>query len=212
MGRTLAALALGLATLLSGPGFAQEAAGSAAEESPAKAAGPVEQLITQELSPETLALGLKLVELAGSARVFDQVLPNIADQTKNAFIRANPQMQLGIIDIVDRVALTLVPRRPELNQYLARVWASAFTNEEMQDLIDFFSTDTGKKFGSMQARLLTVETAAAQQWAAEIAAELRSKVQAELRAALEADEDAIEGDAPEAAPAPEGQAGEAPAQ
>ncbi len=41
---------------------------------------------------------MQLVKLSGTARIFDEVLPNIADQAKNAFIRANPQMQLGIIE------------------------------------------------------------------------------------------------------------------
>ena len=61
--------------------------------------------------------------MSGTARIFDTLLPDVADQAKKAFIRANPQMQLGIITIVDKVALEMVNRRPELDRWLARIWA-----------------------------------------------------------------------------------------
>ena len=109
------------------------------------------------------------MELTGTARLFDELLPNIADQAKNNFIRANPQMQLGIISVVDKVAVQMVSRRPELDQYLARVWASGFTEEEMQELIDFYSTETGKKYAIALPQLLAVQTAAAKEWAKSVA-------------------------------------------
>jgi hypothetical protein len=153
---------------------------------------PLAEILSAELSPETLDLAMQLVRLSGTARDFDNVLPDIADQAKNAFIRSNPQMQLGIITVVDRVALTLVSRRPELDNALAHVWAAAFTNEEMQELIDFFSTDTGKKFAGLERKLLAVELATAQQWGQSVGAELKDKVTAELRASMQAEQDALQ--------------------
>ena len=166
---------------------------------------PLQTIIQGELPPETLALALRLVELSGSGRTFDEVLPMVADQTKNAFIRANPDMQLGIISVVDRIAVSLVSRRPELDNYLARVWASGFTEDEMQDLADFYESDTGKKFAATLPRLLAVQTAAAQQWGQSIGEELKQKVTEELRAAMTADEKALQGDiaGPQAEPAPQ---------
>jgi hypothetical protein len=103
-------------------------------------------------------------------------------------------MQLGIIDVVDRIAITLVSRRPELDEYLARVWASGFTNEEMQDLVDFYSSETGKKFAQVLPEVLAVQTAAAQEWAKSVSAELTRKVVAELRAAVAAEQKALQSD------------------
>jgi hypothetical protein len=121
-------------------------------------------------------------------------LPDIAEESKTNFIRANPQMQLGIIAVVDRVALTLVSRRPELNQYLAKVWASGFSDVEMQAIVDFYSTDVGKKFSAVLPQVLAVQTAAAQEWGKSIAAELNRKVQDELRAAMAAEQEALQSD------------------
>ena len=155
---------------------------------------PLEAIVTQELPQESMNLAMQLVRLSGNAQTFDVLLPNVADQAKNTFIKANPQMQLGIIEIVDRIALSLVHRRPDLDRALARIWASGFTNEEMQELIDFYQTDTGKKFAELHPQLLTVSMATAQDWGRAVGAELTQKVGIELRAAMSAEQRALQGD------------------
>jgi hypothetical protein len=137
---------------------------------------------------------MQLVQLSGTQRMFNEVLPMVADRAKSNFIRANPQMQLGIIDMVDRNALGLVSRRAELDEYLAKVWASGFTSDEMQDLIDFYTSDTGKKFASLHGRLLALQTAAAEEWGKSVSEELTRKVQAELQAAVAAEQNALDSD------------------
>jgi hypothetical protein len=165
----------------------------------------LQDLLETELTPEQNELATRLVQVSGTSRTFDEVLPLIADQAKNAFIRANPQMQLGIIEVVDRVAISLVSRRPELNQYLATVWASTFSVDEMQELIEFYESDTGRKFSEVLPELLAVQTAAAQEWGKSVSAELTEKVSQELRAAMAAEQQAIQGDVagPAEEPAPQ---------
>lgn len=181
-----------------------------AQEAPTPDSNMLAEILKSDIAPERLALGLQLVKLSGTGRTFDEVLPNIAMEAKNAFIRANPQMQLGIINVVDRVALGLVNRRPELDDYLARVWASGFTNEEMQELIVFYSSETGRKFAELHPQLIGVEMAAAQEWGRSVSRELTQKVSVELRLSLRAEEEALRGDT--AGPAAAAPAEAAPAQ
>ncbi len=199
MKASLAAFLIALAAILgAAPAYSQDA--------PAADNSALQRVLETELPPERMALAMKLVELSGTTRIFDEVLPTIAERAKNSFIRANPQMQLGIIAVVDRIAVQLVSRRPELNRYFARIWASGFSDEEMQELIDFFSSDTGKKFSVALPQILAVQTSAAQEWGKSVSAELNQKVQDELRAAMAAEQDALQSDiagppnAPEAAP------------
>lgn len=199
MKASLAALLIALAAILG-------AAPAYAQDTPPESDSALQRIMETELPPERMALAMKLVELSGTTRIFDEVLPTIAEQAKNSFIRANPQMQLGIIAVVDRIAVQLVSRRPELNRYFARIWASGFSDEEMQELVDFFSSDTGKKFSFALPQILAVQTSAAQEWGKSVGAELNLKVQDELRAAIAAEQDALQSDiagpptAPEVAP------------
>jgi hypothetical protein len=184
--RLLAALFLSLAAVLgSVPAMSQGADPDA---------NALRDIIDTELPPETKELAEKLVQLTGTARLFDSLLPTIADRAKDEFIRSNPQMQLGIISVVDKVAVELVSRRPELDRYLARVWASGFSNEEMEELVDFYGTETGKKFAQLYPKVLAVQTAAAEDWANDVARELNERVRQELAAAMAAEQEALESD------------------
>jgi hypothetical protein len=186
MKATLAALVVAVGAILGGPVNAQDAQ--------APEANSLQNIMEAEIAPERLALAMKLVELSGTTRIFDEVLPSIAEDSKNRFIRANPQMQLGIIAVVDRIAVQMVSRRPELDQYLARVWASGFSDDEMQELVDFYSTEVGKKFSNALPQVLAVQTAAAQEWGKSVSEELNVKVQQELRAAMSAESEALQSD------------------
>ena len=130
---------------------------------------------------------------APSTRCF----PTIADQAKNAFIRANPQMQLGIIEVVDRIALTLVSpasrARPVAGAHLG---VRLHRRGDATQLIDFYSSDVGKKFADLQPKMLAVEVTAAQEWGRSVADELTTKVQEELRAAMAAEQQMLQGDTP----------------
>src|SRR5205085_11292851 len=99
----LIALAALLGTV---PAYAQSA--PSGEDSAA-----LQRILQTELPPERIALAMKLVQVSGVARVFDDVPPTIAEQSKNEFIRANPPMQLGIIAVVDEVATEIVKRRSD---------------------------------------------------------------------------------------------------
>jgi uncharacterized protein len=186
MKATLAALVVVLGAILGGATNAQDAQTSDDNA--------LQRVLETEISPEKMALAMKLVQLSGTTRIFDEVLPTIAEDSKNRFIRANPQMQLGIIAVVDKIAVQMVSRRPELDQYLARVWASGFSDEEMQTLVDFYSTDTGKKFSTALPQILAVQTAAAQQWGKSVGEELNLKVQEELKRAMAAESEALQSD------------------
>ena len=186
MKATLAALVVAAGAILGSHAHAQDAQ--------APDANALENILTAEISPERMALAMKLVETSGTTRIFDEVLPSIAEDSKNRFIRANPQMQLGIIAVVDRIAVQMVSRRPELDQYLARVWASGFSDEEMQELVDFYSTDVGTKFSTALPQVLAVQTAAAREWGKSVGEELNLRVQEELRKAMAAESEALQSD------------------
>ena len=106
-------------------------------------------IMETELPPERMALAMKLVELSGTTRIFDEVPP---DHRRAGEERLHPRQSAD-------AARHHRGRRPDRRRswsaagrsstsYLARVWASGFSDEEMQELIDFYSTDTGKKLSA----------------------------------------------------------------
>ena len=185
-----------------------------AQEDPAIAADTILRAPANEPTPVTLELAKQLVKLSGAGRTFDELLPNIADQAKNTFIRSNPQMQLGIIGVVDKVALDMVARRPELDTALERIWATAFSEDQLIELIAFYNSETGKRFAAIQPRLIAAQMSAAQNWTADVSEEMTQLIAEELRAQIASEAKAMEG-APATLPStltPSTEAPAAPAQ
>ena len=92
---------------LSQPGFAQDSNQQTAVEPP-------------PLTPEHLAIAREAFIASKAGRAFDEILPVVADRAKATFIKSNPQMQLGIIEVVDRVASARQERAGGDARYLLR--------------------------------------------------------------------------------------------
>jgi hypothetical protein len=158
----------------------------------------------QEIDAEELILARQVLDASRTGRPFDQFLPNVADAAKTTFIRSNPQMQLGIIEVVDKVALDLVPRREDLDTRLTDVWALAFEKDELRALLEFYNSPVGKKFGAVMPRILTAQIGIAEEWSRELSVEMQKRVGDELTAMAQAEAKRLEAGPGGAA----GQAGE----
>lgn len=202
--RLTAALGLGLLSLaLALPAVAQDQQPEP-ERAPAER---IQELMPQDVDPEALALARQVIVAAKVSREFDGILPDIADQAKSTFIRNNPQMQLGIIEVVDRIALEMVDFRGQLEEVFARVWASAFSVEELQALLEFFRSPVGEKYAERLPRVLAVQIGMAEQWRDAVAQEMFRRVRDELQKMADAEGMRLQGSA-----APQQQGGGAAAQ
>ncbi len=146
----------------------------------------------QEIAAEELVLARQVLAASRTGRPFDELLPNIADRAKTTFIRSNPQMQLGIIEVVDKVALELVSRREDLDARLAEVWALAFEEDELRALLDFYNSPAGRKFGAIMPRILSTQIGISDEWARELGEELYRRVGDELTAIAKAEKERLE--------------------
>ena len=171
---------------------------AAQDQQPAPEKAPSERIseaMQQEFDPEELDLARRLVDATDVTRPFDAILPEIADKAKTTLIRSNPQMQLGIIEVVDRVALEMVERRSELEEIVAKIWASGFTPEELQSLLDFYQTPVGQKYAQAFPHLLRAQIGAAEWWSQRVSQALFARVQQEMKSMADAEAQRLQGSA-----------------
>lgn len=198
--RFTAALASGLWVLaLLHPVAAQDQQ-AAPEKAPSER---ISEALEQEFDPEELKLARRLVDATDVTRPFDTILPEVADKAKTTLIRSNPQMQLGIIEVVDRVALEMVEQRSELEDIVAKIWASAFTMQELQTLLDFYQTPAGEKYAEVFPEILRAQIGAAEWWGQRLSQALFARVQQELQRMADSEAQQLQGNA-----APQQQGGE----
>lgn len=135
----------------------------------------------QEITPSHLQAALAAVTSAGAARGFDLVLPAVAENVQNQLIRTRPDLHKEVSDAVEAVALTLVPRRQDLNNDIARIWASKFSEDELNQIAAFYQSPAGAKFATQGPLVIQEAYQVVQAWSGRVTEELLEKTREELR-------------------------------
>jgi hypothetical protein len=135
----------------------------------------------QEVTPEHLAVAVEVVKNAGATRGFDTVLPRLATQITDRLIRLRPDLHQQITDAVQTVALKLAVRRTELDTEVGRIWAQNFTQDELNYLLEFYTSDAGKKFSEIGPLVVNESLQAVDRWSGRVGEELLEKTREELR-------------------------------
>jgi len=99
----------------------------------------------QDVTPEHLKIAKEAVEASKSTVSLDRILPQLAERAKHDLISKRPDEADQISSIVDDVALSLAPRRGDLEEEVARAYARIFTEDELKQIAAFYKSDAGKK-------------------------------------------------------------------
>jgi len=111
---------------------------------------------------------------------FDKILPQAAAALKKTLIEKNPDLQELIVKTVDEEALAIAPRRADLEKEAATAYAKVFSEDDLNNIATFYTTDTGKKLLS-DGPIVTRELfKAADIWQRGIARDLSQNVGAKL--------------------------------
>jgi hypothetical protein len=134
-----------------------------------------------EITESHIVAALDAIRSAGAAKGFDNVLPAVADRVKNQLIRLRPDLHKQISQTVEDVALKLVARRTDLDNDIARIWANAFTEEELNSIAAFYKSEAGKKFAELGPKVINDTYESVSNWSDRIGEELLEKAREELK-------------------------------
>jgi uncharacterized protein len=134
----------------------------------------------QEITQSHLGAALDALKASPAARSYDDLLPAVAEAVKSQLINIRPDLHTQISETVDKVVLSLVPRRTDLDNDLARVWAKGFTEDELVTIAAFYNSPAGKKFNQIGPQVIADAYQVAQNWANRVREELLQKSRDEL--------------------------------
>lgn len=138
--------------------------------------------MAQEVPPEQLALARKYVDLTDSAGVFEITLVEIGLGSLSQLTQQNPELADEIDLAIGKVLETYQGRKGELLDQFARVYATRFTMEELQQIVTFYETPTGVKLARANTEVNGDMQAILQVFTNNTRPEFYAKVRAELRA------------------------------
>ncbi|MHA6692165.1 DUF2059 domain-containing protein [Devosia sp. A449] len=138
--------------------------------------------MAQEVPPEQLALARKYIDLTDRAAVYEITLVEIGIGTMRQIVTQNPEIMEETDEAVGKVLEDYKARKGELLDQFARVYAVRFSVEELQQIVAFYESPTGKKLAQANTEVNSDLQAVLQVFTNSTRSEFFAKVRAELRA------------------------------
>lgn len=137
--------------------------------------------VAQDISESHLAAARAAVTSARTAEGFNNVLPALAEQVQTTLIAQRPDLHKEITAAVDAMALSLAVRRGDLDNDVARIWAKAFSEEELLAITAFYKSPAGTKLAEIGSQVLQDSLQVVQGWSQRVGEELLEKSREELK-------------------------------
>ena len=141
-------------------------------------AGPA---AAQQPTPSAIVTAKELLVVKGATGMFDAVIPGMVESTKNAFLPTNPGLYKEINQAAAKVQTEFAPRRSEVIDDIARLYAQHFTEAELKEMIAFYKTPTGRKLVADEPAIIQQGLARADVWSRKVAEEVMSQFRAEMK-------------------------------
>lgn len=162
----------------------------------------------QEISPEHLAKAREYVNITDSGQLYERTLVEMGLQVMRVMIQQDPSLREPLLEALQTVYEGYLADRDSLYNQFARIYAIRFSEEELQQIVDFYSTPVGARLLEQNPSINQDLTTILGIWSRNTSNEYLARVRAELRnQGYNAPAAEIEGDAPADGEAPaEGEA------
>lgn len=149
------------------------------------AAGTGAMAQNQELAPEHIAIARKFVDISDSVKLYELALLQAGVQTSKMLSRRDPTMDQDMHDSINnaigRTIAGYSDQKDELMDQIARVYAQRFTPDELQKMIDFYSTDVGQKYVKQSQAISKELKSVMQVFGRNLQTEFFARVKADLK-------------------------------
>jgi hypothetical protein len=150
-----------------------------APQPPARAQQPPAQ--PPQPSAAAVTLAKQLLELKGGIGAFDPAIEGVIIHHRRNLLQVNPNLTRDMDATVQLMRADVAARRLELHNEIARGYASAFTEQDLKDMIEFYKTPLGKKMIESEPKAGEESTKRAQAWIDKYAAEVVEKMRLEMK-------------------------------
>ena len=136
----------------------------------------------QEISPEHLALARKYLDLTDHSGVYEGSVVQAGIDVYQRLLPQDPSIAPQLNKAIETVIASYKGRKGELFDQLARVYAIVFTPEELQAIVDFYSSPAGAKLAKANAQLNTTVKRVMDVFSVNLNRDFLAGVRAELKA------------------------------
>ena len=132
-------------------------------------------------TPGAIAAAKELVLIKGATAMFDPLIPGVIESAKNGFLPTHPQLAQPLNEIAAEMRKQYEPKRNEIIDEVAKIYAQHFTEQELKDLVTFYKSPLGKKMVTEEPFAVDQSLKAAQAWAMHFSDEVIERFQVEMK-------------------------------
>lgn len=136
----------------------------------------------QELAPEHVALARQYVDLTDKASVYEITLVEVGIETMQTLVAQNPDKYEIVDQAITKTLDAYKAKKGELMDQFARVYAQRLSMEELQQIVDFYSTPVGQKLAKVASESNSDLQNVMNLYKINLRTEFFAQVRAELRA------------------------------
>ncbi len=136
---------------------------------------------SQQTSVAAIATAKELVAATKATTVFDPLIAGVVEQAKLLFLQQNPGLAKDLNEISEKMRTDLAPRFAELNDEMAKLYATHFTDQELKAILVFYKSPVGQKLLAEQPTVVDASMRYAQDWANKLSDQVIAKMREELK-------------------------------
>jgi uncharacterized protein len=138
-------------------------------------------LAAQAPDPARLAAAREMMEVAGVAKQFDELMPLLAQQLAQSFTAVAPEKAEEIRQVFAQLPAKFIDRKAELIDAVANLYAQELSVEELGAVSAFYKSPAGAKLLAVQPQIARQSMALGQRWGAQIGREIEQEARKELK-------------------------------
>jgi uncharacterized protein len=131
--------------------------------------------------PGALAAAREILTLKNVRSIYASAVPTIVQRTKDTLLQSNLNYQKDLDEVAVIVAQKMAGRENEIGEGMANVYANAFTEQELKDLVTFYKSTLGQKLIATEPKAIQASMTYMNQWAQAFADQVSGEFRAEMK-------------------------------
>jgi len=123
----------------------------------------------------------ELIAVTGATSLFGPLIAGVVEQAKVLYLQQDPSLAKDLNEISAQLRTELQSRFSELNDEVARLYATNFSEQELKEILAFYKTPSGKKLLTEQPKVVDASMKFAQDWANRLSDQVVAKMRDELK-------------------------------
>ncbi|TAK49813.1 MAG: DUF2059 domain-containing protein [Xanthobacteraceae bacterium] len=141
----------------------------------------IAQQTTAAPSAAAVAAANEILKLKGAAGLYQGASVGVVQGVKGMLTQSNLNLGKDIDAVAPVVAQQVAVREQEVANEFARQYASGFTEQELKEMVAFYSSPLGRKMIEQEPKLLQASIAYMKNWGEKLSAEVIDRFRNEMK-------------------------------